>query len=429
MDSPTIESLYQAYLSCQAVSTDSRMDQSGALFFALNGPNFKGGQFARQALDKGARFAVVEDQEFAGEHCLLVPDALKALQQLALYHRQQLSIPVIGITGSNGKTTTKELINAVLSRKYRTLYTKGNLNNHIGVPLTLLSIRPDHELAIIEMGANHQGEIAFLSSLALPTHGMITNIGKAHLEGFGGIEGVAKGKSELYRHLQAHKGVVFVNSANEKLMGLSAGISDRITYSAPGDYYQAELLQASPFVVFRAENGQVVESRIMGAYNFENMAAAACIGKYFGVDPVLANEAIAAYAPNNNRSQLMQKGSNQILLDAYNANPSSMGAAVRNFGQTAASHKVVIVGDMLELGEESEEEHRRMGELIHSQNFDQVLFCGPEMKHARAACERAQYFYTKQTLREYLEANPIRDSHILIKGSRGMGLETLLEVL
>jgi UDP-N-acetylmuramoyl-tripeptide--D-alanyl-D-alanine ligase len=425
----TIESLYPLYRECGSVSTDSRAEQPGTMFFALNGPNFKGGQFARQALEKGAKYAIVDDEAFVGECCFLVPDTLEALQQLALLHRRQLSIPVIGITGSNGKTTTKELINAVLSRKFRTLYTRGNLNNHIGVPVTLLSIRPEHEIAIIEMGANHQGEIEFLSSLALPTHGLITNIGKAHLEGFGGVEGVARGKSELYRHLQAHNGVVFVNSADEILMSLSAALPSRVTYPTPGDYYQAELLEGSPYVVFRAENGQVVESQLLGVYNFENMAAAACIGKYFGVDPIMANEAIAGYAPANNRSQFMRKGSNSIILDAYNANPSSMAAAVQNFGKTAAPHKVLIAGDMRELGHESAEEHRRIGELIDSQGFDQVLLCGPEMKHARAASERAQYFYTKQELQQYLEANPIRDSHILIKGSRGMGLETLVEVL
>ncbi|CAN5911293.1 UDP-N-acetylmuramoyl-tripeptide--D-alanyl-D-alanine ligase [soil metagenome] len=425
----TIENLYQTFLGCEGVSTDSRADQPNTLFFALNGPNFKGGQFAGQALEKGARYAVVEDEEFACDRCLLVPDGLKALQQLALFHRLQLSLPVVGITGSNGKTTTKELINAVLRRKFRTLYTRGNLNNHIGVPVTLLSIRPEHELAIIEMGANHVGEIEFLCNLARPTHGLITNIGKAHLEGFGGIEGVARGKSELYRHLQAHQGVVFVNSTNQKLMELSAALPEKITYPAPGDYYQAELLETSPYVVFRTENGQVVESRITGGYNFENMAVAACIGKYFGVDPVLANEAIAGYAPANNRSQFLQKGSNSIILDAYNANPSSMAAAVQNFRKIAAPSKVLIAGDMLELGQESAEEHRRIGELIDSQKFDRVLLCGPEMKHARASTEKAQYFYTKEELKAWLEANPIRDSHILIKGSRGMGLETLVEVL
>ena len=427
--SNTIESLYPIYLECGGVSTDSRAEQPGTLFFALNGPNFRGGQFAQQALEKGAKYAIVDDEAFVGECCFLVPDTLRALQELALFHRRQLSIPVIGITGSNGKTTSKELINAVLSRKFRTLYTRGNLNNHIGVPVTLLSIRPEHEIAIIEMGANHQGEIEFLSSLALPTHGLITNIGKAHLEGFGGIEGVAKGKSELYRHLQATGGVVFVNSTNQKLMELAAALPEKVTYPALGDYYEAELLEDSPYVMFRAENGQVVNSQLPGVYNFENMAAAACIGKYFGVDPIMANDAIASYVPTNNRSQFIKKGSTQIILDAYNANPTSMAAAIENFSKTQATHKVVIVGDMLELGHESQEEHRRIGELIGSKKFDQVLLCGPEMKYARGATERAQYFYTKEDLRLFLDRTPIRDSHILIKGSRGMGLETLVEVL
>ncbi|MDX5348847.1 MAG: UDP-N-acetylmuramoyl-tripeptide--D-alanyl-D-alanine ligase, partial [Hymenobacteraceae bacterium] len=318
----TIESLYKKYLTCSSVSTDTRTVQPGALFVALNGPNFKGSQFAAQALEKGASYVITDDVNLPDNRCLQVEDTLKTLQDLANYHRQQLQIPVIGITGSNGKTTTKELINRVLSQKYKTLYTSGNLNNHIGVPLTLLRIKPEHEIAIIEMGANHQGEIDFLCHIANPTHGVITNIGKAHLEGFGGLEGVARGKSELYRYLAKQNGIAFVNSKNEQLMQLSSGIEKRILYPAPGDFYQADLLEETPFVVYRSDNGEKVETQLPGRYNFENMCVAACVGKYFEVAMPQVNEAIASYSPDNNRSQLIKTGSNTILLDAYNANPT-----------------------------------------------------------------------------------------------------------
>jgi UDP-N-acetylmuramoyl-tripeptide--D-alanyl-D-alanine ligase len=338
----SIEFLYQKYLECRHVSTDSRADQDQSLFFALNGPNFKGAKFAVMALEKGASYAVVDDPGMAAENVFVVEDTLQTLQDLARHHRKQLSIPVIGITGSNGKTTTKELIYTVLSQKFNTLYTQGNLNNHIGVPLTLLRIKPEHEMAIIEMGANHIGEIEMLCTIALPTHGMITNIGKAHLEGFGSLEGVARGKSELYVHLDKTEGTVFVNTGNEHLMRMSRRIASKVTYPAIGDYYHSELLEASPYVVYKDEEGSVVHTQLVGSYNYENMAAAACIGKYFGVSLTKANEAIANYSPVNNRSQVLQKGSNTIILDAYNANPTSMAAAIRNFGNMNAPRKVYI---------------------------------------------------------------------------------------
>ncbi|MFB9863452.1 UDP-N-acetylmuramoyl-tripeptide--D-alanyl-D-alanine ligase [Rufibacter immobilis] len=424
-----VEHLYQKYLECRKVSTDSRAEQDNTLFFALDGPNFKGSQFAQMALDKGARYAVVQDPTVTGPNIIQVEDSLKALQALALHHRLQLSIPVIGITGSNGKTTTKELINAVLSQKFNVLCTKGNLNNHIGVPLTLLSIQPEHELAIIEMGANHPGDIAELCSYALPTHGIITNIGKAHLEGFGSLEGVARTKSELYLHLDKANGTVFVNTSNEHLMRMVRRIATKITYYQPQDDYSAELLQAAPEVIYRAANGEEVHTHLMGSYNFENMAAAACIGQYFGVPHEAINAAIAHYVPTNNRSQIVQKDTNTILLDAYNANPSSMALSVSNFAQMAGARKVVILGDMLELGQESEPEHRALGEQLNQQSFSEVFLCGKEMRYAAEVNPDFRYFAEKSALEQWLTDHPVRDSHVLIKGSRGIGLETLVALL
>ncbi|MBC3540922.1 UDP-N-acetylmuramoyl-tripeptide--D-alanyl-D-alanine ligase [Rufibacter sediminis] len=424
-----VEHLYQKYLECRKVSTDSRAEQDNTLFFALDGPNFKGSQFAQMALEKGARYAVVQDPTITGPNIIQVEDTLKALQALALHHRLQLSIPIIGITGSNGKTTTKELINAVLSQKFNVLCTKGNLNNHIGVPLTLLSIQPEHELAIIEMGANHPGDIAELCSYALPTHGLITNIGKAHLEGFGSLEGVARTKSELYLHLDKAEGTVFVNTSNEHLMRMVRRIARKVTYYQPQDDYSAELLQAAPQVIYRAANGEEVHTHLMGSYNFENMMAAACLGQFFGVPHEQINAAISGYVPTNNRSQIVQKDTNTILLDAYNANPSSMALSVSNFAQMAGESKVVILGDMLELGQESEAEHRALGEQLHQQNFAQVFLCGKEMRYAAEVNPDFRYFAEKSALEQWLTDHPVRNSHVLIKGSRGIGLETVVNLL
>lgn len=424
-----IASLYQKFLECDFVSTDSRADQQNSLFVALNGPNFKGAKFAEAALAKGARYALVEDVEMASDRCLYVENTLETLQQLALYHRQQLKIPVIGITGSNGKTTTKELTHAVLSRKFNTLYTQGNLNNHIGVPLTLLRLKPEHEIAIIEMGANHGGEIDMLCRIALPTHGLITNIGKAHLEGFGSLEGVARAKSELYRFVDETHGIIFLNTNSDHLQRMSRRIEKKITYPNQGDFLHLELLEASPQVVFQSEDGQPVQTHLMGSYNFDNIAAAACIGKFFEVPEREINAALADYVPANNRSQLIQKNSNHILLDAYNANPSSMEAAIKNFGSSANGPKVLIVGDMFELGSESKVEHQKLGELIATQNLDQVFLCGKEMQAAAQVNQQFNYFETKVELEKYLFQNPVTNSYLLIKGSRGMGLETLLNLL
>ncbi|MCA8832025.1 UDP-N-acetylmuramoyl-tripeptide--D-alanyl-D-alanine ligase [Hymenobacter pini] len=429
-----IAALYTRYQQASAVSTDSRQPQEGTLFFALNGPSFRGRDFAPQALAAGARFAVVDDEALATQdpaRYTYTPDPLATLQELAQYHRRQLIIPVLAITGSNGKTTTKELVHAVLSRRYRVQYTKGNLNNHIGVPLTLLSIRPgEHELAIVEMGANHQGEIDLLCRIAEPTHGLITNIGKAHLEGFGGVEGIIKGKGELFRYLLEVGGTAFVNTLDVHLPGMAADLPHRITYPGPTDTNPAEILSTDPLVTLRLFDGTVVEAQITGGYNFPNLAAAAAVGAYFEVPAADIAQALAGYAPTNNRSQLVRTAHNEVLLDAYNANPSSMAAALHSFAKRplgTAQRKVVILGDMFELGEDSQREHAELGRLLAELFLDVVVLVGQEMAHATYS--GAHYFRTKPEAATWLQSQALRQQLILIKGSRGMGLETLLELV
>ncbi|MFD2785071.1 UDP-N-acetylmuramoyl-tripeptide--D-alanyl-D-alanine ligase [Hymenobacter rubripertinctus] len=430
-----LAALYARFRASSAVSTDSRQAQDGTLFFALNGPNFRGRDFAAPALARGARYAVVDDEALAAANpgqYTYAPDPLAALQALALHHRRQLVMPVLAITGSNGKTTTKELAHAVLSRRFRVQYTQGNLNNHIGVPLTLLSIRPgEHELAIVEMGANHQGEIALLCRLAEPTHGLITNIGKAHLEGFGGVEGIARGKGELFRYLEQVGGTAFVNTLDARLPALAAPVPERVSYPGPTDTYPAELLSAAPHVVMRLFGGTSLEARITGGYNFPNLAAAAALGAYFGVPTADIGEALAAYEPANNRSQLVRTAHNELVLDAYNANPSSMAAALHSFAARPGNPagKVVIMGDMFELGRESAAEHRALGQLVRGLPFGQIVLIGPDMHHAAATDSSLLHFLTKSEAGSWLRENPLRNRQILIKGSRGMGLESLLELL
>lgn len=423
-------SLYQLYLQSRKVSTDTRQIESNALFFALKGPTFNANAFAEEALKKGASYAVVDDAAYAtDQRIIVVKDTLLALQDLARHHRKQLTIPVIGLTGSNGKTTSKELLNAVLRKKFKTFATKGNLNNHIGVPLTLLSIDSSIELAIVEMGANHLGEIALLSSIALPTHGFITNIGKAHIGTFGGFENIIRGKSELYQHLIQEKGTVFINSQNPILSNMAKRFSHPVMYPAKGDYYTCELVEANPFLVIKTEEDTIIKTQMIGAYNFENIATALCIGKYFGVEAAKANEGIAEYVAGNMRSQVITKGTNTIILDAYNANPSSMAAAIENLAGMKAENKVAIVGDMFELEEEAEKEHRLMGELLSAKQFAQVYLCGLLMKSASQAMPQALYFETRDLLIDHLQKNPVENATILIKASRGMGLEKCVDVL
>ena len=422
--------LYDHFLKCRKISTDTRKIEPNSIFFALKGPNFDANAFAEEALGKGASIAVIDDAKYEKPgKTFLVPDVLEALQALARHHRNTLKIPVIGLTGSNGKTTSKELLNAVLSKKFKTLATKGNLNNHIGVPLTILSIDESVEIAIIEMGANHVGEIALLSSMANPTHGFITNIGKAHIGTFGGFENIIRGKSELYQHLITNDGIVFINSQNEILANMAKRFKSPILYPTKGDYIHVDLLSSNPFLTYRSETGERVQTQLTGAYNFENIAVALCIGKYFDVTEQAANNAVAAYLPANMRSQVVKKATNTIILDAYNANPSSMEAAINNLTMMSASKKVAIVGDMFELEEEAEKEHTYIGQLLSQKNFDAVYLCGSLMKSAALVYPKAKHFATKAELLDELKENPITEATILIKASRGVALETIVDYL
>lgn len=425
-----IKDLYRKYRETGKVSTDTRNILPNSIFFALKGDRFNANEFAEEALKKGARYAVIDEEKYAvSDSCILVPDVLKCLQQLARYHRDQLKIPVLALTGSNGKTTSKELVNLVLGCKYKTQATKGNLNNHIGVPLTVLAIEDSTEIAVVEMGANHLGEIALLCEIANPTHGFITNIGKAHIGTFGGFENIIRGKSELYQHLITNNGTVFINTQNHILANMAKRFALPVFYPAKGDYYHSELLSSDPYVKFRAENGEQVQTHLFGAYNFENIAVALCIGKYFGVDAHQANQAVANYVPSNMRSQVMNKGSNTIILDAYNANPSSMQAAIENLSSMKASHKVLILGDMFELEGESEQEHRLLGALIKERYFSDVYLCGNLIKAAHEVIPFAKYFSRKEDLIENLKKEPIENATILVKASRGIGLESIVEYL
>lgn len=425
-----LEKLYANYLETGKISTDTRDIAAGSIFFALRGEKFNANEFAAQALEKGARYAVVDESAYAtDDRFVLVENVLDTLQALARHHRQQLTIPVIGLTGSNGKTTSKELLNAVLSTTFKTFATKGNLNNHIGVPLSLLSITSAHEIAVIEMGANHVGEIALLCSIANPTHGFITNIGRAHIGTFGGYENIIRGKSELYQHLLTHQGTVFINSQSAVLANMAKRFKEPYFYPAIGDYYTASLISSDPCIRLRAANGEEIQTNLTGGYNFENIAAALCIGKFFGVDDKKANEAVANYMPGNMRSQILRKETNTVILDAYNANPSSMEAAIENLASMKAPKKVAILGDMFELEEEAEKEHTLLGELTKSKKFNRVYFCGKLMRHAGQVYPDAFYAETKQQLIEELKNNPVKEATILVKASRGIGLETIVDYL
>jgi UDP-N-acetylmuramoyl-tripeptide--D-alanyl-D-alanine ligase len=428
----SIAEIYKKFKTCTGVSTDTRKIDKGVMFFALKGDKFNANEFAKEALEKGAKYVVIDEKEYAtNPACILVNDVLYTLQKLANYHRQQFNIPFIGLTGSNGKTTSKELVAAVLSKKYNTYYTKGNLNNHIGVPLTLLGLDESYEIAVVEMGANHQGEIRDLCNICEPTHGFITNVGKAHLEGFGGVEGVKKGKGELYDFLVKSGGTVFLNAKNEALVGMAQSRKFNQTVEYLKDN-KIVLVKDSPVVIFSTQephlDPQTYTTNLPGWYNFENIAAALAIGSFFGVSISDASEAVSAYNPDNNRSQIIQKGTNSILLDAYNANPSSMSAAIQNFiNLKTEKEKVVILGDMLELGDEAAAEHRAIGELVAKGDFTLVVLAGKLMASALEPLPKAYYFPDKFSLHNWLLDKQIQDSFILIKGSRGMGLESTLQ--
>lgn len=429
-----ISILYTLFKNSTGVSTDTRKIEKGNIFFALKGPNFDANSFAPTALEMGASVVVIDDiKHFVedDERYFLAEDGLKMLQDLANYHRKTLEIPIIGLTGSNGKTTTKELMKEVLSQKYKTAATVGNLNNHIGVPLTLLTIKEDDEIAIVEMGANKQGDIEELCLIAEPTHGVITNIGKAHLEGMGGPEGVLKTKTELFQFLRANDGKVFINSQDPILSNLSKRFDDPILYPAKGDFCEVTFEEANPFVKFSVEGSEEVYlSSLIGAYNFGNIATALTIGKFFGVELEKAVQAIVEYKPSNMRSQLVEKRSNLIILDAYNANPSSMEVAIRTFGEmTGKKHKMLILGDMFELGEHAEAEHERLGEIISEYEIEKVCFTGQLIVSALAKYPKALYFPDPFSFRVWLQDSKLEDYLILIKGSRGMKLEGLVDFI
>lgn len=425
-----LEQLHQRYQTSTGVCTDTRKITKGCLFFALKGGRFNGNQFAKEALALGASFAVIDEPEYQlDQRTILVEDVLTTLQQLAHYHRNELDIPVIGITGSNGKTTTKELLNVVLKTKYKTHFTAGNLNNHIGVPLTLLAMPFDTEVAIIEMGANHVGEIEFLSQIADPTHGLITNIGKAHLEGFGGAEGIIRGKSELFRHLIEKDGVIFVNGGSDPLMNMTKRMNRPHVYSSTDNqaYCFGELIEVNPFIKFNYAGHLNCQTQLIGSYNFENILAALAVGKYLGVKVEDAVQAVSTYSPTNNRSQVLETTSNKILLDAYNANPTSMSAALQNFEAIKHPQKVVILGDMFELGDSTHQEHLAIWELAAEGDFDHCFFIGNYFSESLG--ERPGVFKDKNQFKQFLMDNPIKDSLVLIKGSRSVGLEELVQSL
>ncbi len=424
----TIEQLYAVFRQYPSVQTDTRKLKQGDLFFALKGPSFNGNAFAAQALAAGAAYAIIDEAEYwVNSQCILVQDVLTTLQLLALHHRKQFNIPIIAITGSNGKTTTKELVYAVLNSTYKTYTTQGNFNNHIGVPLTLLAIKPDAEMAVIEMGANHQKEIESYCTYTLPTHGIITNCGKAHLEGFGGVEGVRKGKGELYDYLKANNGAAFVMWDYDYLQQMSKGIHTIIKYGTEAADVEGNVIESEPFLEVKMTKGVNIENiktQLVGAYNLPNVLVAATVGTYFKIPDVTIKKTIEAYTPSNSRSQLIEQGTNKIILDAYNANPSSMRLAIENLGSMEGKTKIALLGAMAELGNESMAEHQGIINLLVDQKFTDVVLVGGDfekiphpfhiLKNATAA-------------KQWLQAKAPQNSIILIKGSRSMQMEKVLD--
>jgi UDP-N-acetylmuramoyl-tripeptide--D-alanyl-D-alanine ligase len=425
----SIEPLYKIYRQYPCVQTDSRKLKNGDLFFALKGPSFNGNAFAKKAIADGAAYAIIDDPAFADvEKTIMVDDVLTTLQQLANHHRNQFKIPFIAVTGSNGKTTTKELIHAVLSTTYRTYTTEGNLNNHIGVPLTILKIRPDAEMAVIEMGANHRGEIASYCTIAEPDFGLITNCGKAHLEGFGGEEGVRLGKGELFDYLRSHNGTAFVFSDYDYLRDMSRGIQTIIPYGTKEGLVAGEVADAGQYLSLRGNRGfrGTISTHLVGDYNLPNILAAIVIGTYFKVTEDKIKNAIEAYTPTNSRSQLLQKGSNKIILDAYNANPSSMKAAIRNFAKSEGRHKLLVLGAMAELGEGSVGEHEDIVDEIANYHWDDVLLVGGDFLKIDGQFKK---FAKPEEAGAWLKDKKISDAYLLIKGSRSIQMEKVLDYL
>jgi UDP-N-acetylmuramoyl-tripeptide--D-alanyl-D-alanine ligase len=422
-----IEDIYKIYKRFPSIEIDSRRLKKDDIFFALKGPNFNGNNFAKQALESGAAYVVADEPlSFQSERIIRVVNVLETLQQLAKYHREQFKIPFIAITGSNGKTTTKELLHEVLSTTFKTYTTKGNLNNHIGIPLTILKIKPDAEIAVIEMGANHLNEIAGYCEYAQPTYGLITNIGKAHLEGFGGEENVKKGKGELFQYLKNHNGTVFVNTDDTAVYDLSKPINNAIFYGSKSENVKGTIVKNDPFIEVKIEDEKpfTIQTNLVGGYNLPNILAAVCVGKYFKIESGKIKSAIENYQPSNSRSQLIQKDSNSIILDAYNANPGSMKAAIENFAKMKGDKKVLLLGSMMELGRESEKEHADIVSLIDQNKWDAVVLVGKNFKEIK---NNYINFENSLQARDWLKKENIENAQILIKGSRSMQMEKVLE--
>lgn len=426
----SIIDLYDLFIHNPQITTDSRNCPKGSIFFALKGDKFDGNQYAGKALASGCVYAVIDNPDYyIGERTILVDNVLKTLQQLAHHHRKVLGLPIIGITGTNGKTTTKELLAAVLSTKFNLLYTEGNFNNHIGVPLTLLRLTHDHEMAVIEMGASHPGDIKELVDIVHPNYGIITNVGRAHLEGFGSFEGVIRTKGELYDYIRRSKGKIFIKKENEYLQSIAKGI-EQITYGNGDDAFASgQVVSCDPFLVFNwKQQGKLhtVETHMIGSYNLDNVLAAVAVGRFFKIPAERISRAIAAYEPINNRSQFKKTENNELIIDAYNANPSSMKVALDNFITMPVQPKAIILGDMRELGPTSDELHAEVVEQIKKGQFDKVFLCG---EHFSKVGKEFSPFATTEAMVEELRKQPLKGYHILIKGSHSMGLEKLADIL
>lgn len=423
-----IEKIYALYKESYKVFKDTRDEAKDAIYFSLKGANFNGNAYAMEALKKGASYAVIDEKQYkVDDRMILVEDALTCLQDLARYHRQQLKVPIIALTGSNGKTTTKELIHVVLDKKFNCYATKGNFNNHIGVPLTLLSITPDHDFGVIEMGANHQHEIEALCNIALPDFGYITNFGRVHLEGFGSFEGVIKGKTEMYRHLKKQGKKVFVNQDDPIQMERTEGM-ERIVFGSSDGVCKIAFLGADPFVNISFQ-GMEIKSRLIGNYNFSNIAAAVCIGSYFGVETDKIKIAIEGYIPENNRSQIIHHAGNKIILDAYNANPNSMEAALNNLGTLSDKKKVAVLGDMFELGVDSREEHQNIADQAVKLGLDRIYLIGETFGDLSVEGAEVYQFNSFDAFTDHFKHQSFSKTTFLVKASRGMALERILEYL